>query len=96
MFFEENENSIKISELKSRLSENIKEHPYNLLTRIAEEKNDISIYIIDKEKVIHEFLILIDSGNEYVGLNIVGELTKEEVLRIYKMVNTENIPNIEN
>jgi hypothetical protein len=31
-----------------------------------------------------------------VGLNIVGELTKEEVLRIYKMVNTENIPIIEN
>lgn len=96
LFFEENDNSIPISELKSKLKENITEYEYNLLTKIADEENDISIYVIDREKVIHEVLILIESGNEYVALNIIGELTKEEVLKVYQMVNTQNIPNIEN
>ncbi|PLX11850.1 MAG: hypothetical protein C0597_14475 [Marinilabiliales bacterium] len=96
LFFEEKDNTIKISELNSSINENIKEFQYNLLTRIAEEDNDISIYIIDKEKVINEVLIIIESEKDYLGLNLIGELTKEEVLKVYKLINTQNIQNIEN
>jgi len=96
LFFEENDNSIKISEFKSKIETSIKEYEYNLLTQIADQDNNISIYVIDRDKVIHEVLLLIESGNEYVALNIIGELTKEEVLKVYKMVNTQNIPDIEN
>jgi len=96
LFFEENEDTRKIADLKSDIQENIKAFNYNLLTRIAEESSDISIYIIDKEKIIHEVLIIIESDNDYLGLNIVGQLTKEEVLKVYQMINTDNIQNMGN
>ena len=97
LFFQESENTnLTVTELKSKIHENIKGYEYNLLTRIAEKDTDISIYIIDKEDVIHEVLVLMESDDEYVGFNLVGKLTKEEVFKVYKMINTENIQNIEN
>lgn len=96
LFFQESENTnLTVSELKSKVDENLKEFEYNLLTRIAEENTDISIYVIDKEKVIREVLVLMESDDEYIGLNLVGTLTKEEVFKVYKMINTQNIQNIE-
>ena len=97
LFFQESENTnLTVSELKSKIHENIKGFEYNLLTRIAEEDTDISIYVIDKEDVICEVLVLMESDDEYIGFNLVGKLTKEEVFKVYKMINTENIQNIEN
>ena len=47
MFFEQNEHTITKDELKNKMSEKIMAAHYNLLTKIAQEGNDISIYIID-------------------------------------------------
>lgn len=97
LFFQESENTkFTVSELKSKIHENLKEFEYNLLTRIAKEDTDVSIYTIDKESVIYEVLVLMESDDEYVGFNLVGKLTKEEVFKVYKMINTENIQNIQN
>ena len=48
MFYEKHENAISIENLKKSMNLKIKEFNYNLLTRIAQEDNDISIFIIDK------------------------------------------------
>jgi len=94
LFFEESERSLSVLELKNSFNEKIIEYNYNLLTRIAEEKNDISIYIIEEEKTIYEVLITIVSEGEYLALNIVGQLTKEDVMEVYKSVNMQNIQNL--
>lgn len=91
MFFEESNNSITVDELKKSMNEKLKKYEYNLLTRIAEEKNDISIYVIEKEKVIHEVLVTIISDKEYVSLNLVGNLTKEEVMKVYKSIDLQKL-----
>ena len=96
MFFEESENSMKMDDLKTSMSQKLKDYNYNLLTRIAQENNDISIYIIKNEKIIHEVLITIISDSEYISLNLVGELTQDEVMEVYKAVNMDNIRNYNN
>lgn len=96
LFFEENENTLKISDLKSSLNAKIEKFNYNLLTRIAEEKNDISIYVIEKEKIIREVLITIVSETEYLALNFVGEFTKDDVMNVYKSINMQKIQDMDN
>ena len=96
MFFEESENSIKIDDLKTAMSQKVKDFNYNLLTRIAQENNDISIYIIKNEKIIHEVLITIISDNEYISLNLVGEFTQDEVMEVYKSINMQKIKDYDN
>lgn len=92
MFYEEKENSIGIDSLKKTMNAKINEFNYNLLTRIAQKDSDISIFIIDdNNETIREVLVTIVSKDGYVGLNIVGELTKEEVMQVYKSVNMQEI-----
>ena len=96
LFFEESEKTIQLTELNSSIKEKIKKHNYNLLTKIAQETTDISIYIIDQDDIIHEVLITIISDKDYIGLNLVGELTKEDVMDVYQAVNLDNIRNYDN
>lgn len=96
MFFEEKENTLKNSELKSSMKQKITDHEYLLLTRIAQEENDISIFMIKKEKVVHEVLITIVSDKEYISLNLVGNLTQDEIMEVYKSINMNNIQNYVN
>ena len=96
MFYEERENSLSMEDLKKSMNLKIKEFNYNLLTRIAQEDNDISIFIIDKDGIIREVLITIVSDDEYISLNLVGELTREEVMKVYKSVNMKEIINYTN
>ncbi len=91
MMFEEKENTLRLDELKQSLNTKIKDYNYNLLTRIAQEDNDVSIYIIESENSIREVLVTIISENQYMGINILGDLTKEEVMEVYKSINMENI-----
>ncbi len=91
MYFEKRENAMSIEDLKKSMNLKIKEFNYNLLTRIAQEDNDISIFIIDKDGIIREVLITIVSNDEYISLNLVGELTKEEVMNVYKSVKMQEI-----
>lgn len=96
LFFEEQDNSKPIKEVKDRIAEKIKAYNYNLLTRIAQEETDISIYIIDHEQVIREVLITFVVDNQYICFNVVGELTQDEVMKIYKSVNINEIVNYSN
>ena len=96
LFFEENEKSLKIADLKSSINTKLEKFNYNLLTRIAEEKNDISIYNIEKDKVIREVLVTIVSDGEYVALNFIGELTKDDVMGVYKSINIQKVQNLDN
>ncbi|MCK5028478.1 MAG: DUF4252 domain-containing protein [Bacteroidales bacterium] len=91
MMFEEKENTLTLDDLKHSLNAKIKDFNYNLLTRIAQEDNDISIYIIESENSIREVLVTIISENEYMGINILGELTKEEVMKVYKSINMDKV-----
>lgn len=96
MFFEEKDKSIKIGDLKSSMNQKLKEFNYNLLTRFAEENNDISIYIIENEKIIYEVLVTIVSDKEYISLNLVGNLTQDEIMKVYKSINMQKIHDYEN
>lgn len=91
MFFEEKANTIKLETLKQSFNNKVNDLNYILLTRIAEENNDISIYIIENEKIIHEVLVTIVSDNEYIGVNMIGTLTKDEVMNVYKSINMKKI-----
>ncbi|MCD4834200.1 MAG: DUF4252 domain-containing protein [Bacteroidales bacterium] len=91
MFFEEKDKSIKIGDLKSSMNQKLEEFNYNLLTRFAEENNDISIYIIENEKIIYEVLVTIISDEEYISLNLVGNLTQDEIMKVYKSINMQKI-----
>ncbi len=91
MFFEEKDKSIKIGDLKSSMNQKLNEFNYKLLTRFAEENNDISIYIIENEKIIYEVLVTIISDKEYISLNLVGNLTQDEIMKVYKSINMQNI-----
>ena len=91
MFFEEKDKSIKIGDLKSSMNQKLEEFNYNLLTRFAEENNDISIYIIENEKIIYEVLVTIISDKEYISLNLVGNLTQDEIMKVYKSINMQKI-----
>ncbi len=91
MFFEEKDKSIKIGDLKSSMNQKLEEFNYNLLTRFAEENNDISIYIIENEKIIYEVLVTIVSDKEYISLNLVGNLTQDEIMKVYKSINMQKI-----
>jgi hypothetical protein len=82
-----------LAELKTSVSKKVKDFNYNLLTQIAQESNNISIYIIDQDELIREVLITIVSDKEYIGLNLVGELTKDDVMEVYKAINMDNIKN---
>ncbi|NOQ27815.1 MAG: DUF4252 domain-containing protein [Bacteroidales bacterium] len=94
MFFEEKENTLKNSDLSSTMKQKITDSEYVLLTRIAQEDNDISIYVVEKEKVVYEVLITVVSETEYISLNVVGNLTQEEIMEVYKAVDMNNIKNI--
>ena len=96
LFFEESEETIKLNELNTTIKSSIKKFNYNLLTRIAQENNDISIYIIDQDEVIREVLILIISEKEYVGVNLVGKLTKDDVMNVYKTLDFNNLKKMSN
>ena len=87
---------MKTSELKSTFNSKIKDLNYNMLTKIANEGNDISIYIIDQDGIIREVLINIISEKEYISLNLIGELTKDEVMELYKTVDFNNLEGLEN
>jgi hypothetical protein len=96
MFFEEREKSRAISELKSSMNQKITASNYILLTRIAQKESDISIYVIEKEKVVYEVLITIVSDNEYISLNLVGNLTQDEIMEVYKSIDMQNIQDYKN
>ena len=95
MFFEQNEKSLTITDLKESVNTKIEKFNYNLLTRFAEENNDISIYVIDKDKIIHEVLITIVSEGEYIALDFVGELTKDDVMNVYKSINMQKVQELD-
>lgn len=96
LFFEESEKTMHLAELNSSIKEKVNEFNYNLLTKIAQETTDISIYVIDQDDVIREVLITIISDNDYIGLNLIGELTKDDVMQVYKAVNLDNVRNYNN
>jgi len=93
MFFEEKENSRTNSDLKTSMNTKISDSDYFLLTRIAQVDNDISIYVIEEETVVREVLITIVSQTEYIGLNIVGNLTQDEIMNVYKSIDMQNLQN---
>lgn len=96
MFFEQNERTYKIDDLKESMNVKIEKFEYNLLTRIAQEDNDIAIYVIDSGNTIHEVFISIVLDTEYIGLNFVGEFTKEDVMKVYESINMQKVKNIDN
>ena len=96
MFFEEKENTLKNSDLSNSMKQKITDNEYVLLTRIAQEDNDVSIYIIEKEKVVYEVLITVVSQTEYISLNLVGNLTQDEIMEVYKAINMQNIKDYKN
>lgn len=96
LFFEESEETIKLNELNNSIKSSIKEFNYNLLTKIAQEKNDVSIYVIDQDEVIREVLIIIISDKEYIGLNLVGKLTRDDVMNAYKAIDLNNLKDMSN
>jgi len=91
MMFEEKENTIKLEDLKQSLKTKIVDFNYNLLTRIAQEDTDVSIYIIESENSIREVLVTLISEEQYIGINILGDLTKDEVMKVYKSIDMDNI-----
>lgn len=95
MFFEEKEKTLKLSDLKDSMTTKVNDFSYNLLTRIAEENNDICIYVIENVKVIHEVLITITSKNKYVGINLIGNFTQEEIMKVYQSINMQKIQNFD-
>jgi hypothetical protein len=96
LFFQPKENTKSINDVKVSMNEKIKDLNYNLLTRIAQEKNDISIYIINQDDVIREVLIRIVSDTDFICLNVIGELSQDEVMQVYKSVNMNEILNYSN
>jgi hypothetical protein len=96
MFFEQTERTSKIEDIKESMNLKIEKFEYNLLTRIAQEDNDIAIYVIDNGNTIHEVFISIVSDKEYVGLNFVGEFTKEDVMKVYESINMQKLQSIDN
>ncbi|MBI9053002.1 MAG: DUF4252 domain-containing protein [Bacteroidales bacterium] len=96
LFFEEKDNTISINDLKKSMNLKIKSFNYNLLTRIAQENNDISIFVINNDEIIREVLITIVSDNDYISLNLIGEFSKDEVMQVYKSVNMKEILNYSN
>lgn len=92
MLFEEKENTIKLKDITDSMNAKLSEG-YNLLTRIAEENNDISIYVIELDKVIYEIIITIVSDKNYVGINMVGNFTQGEIMEVYKSINMQKIQN---
>lgn len=95
MLFEEKGNTMKMKDIKDSMNAKVSDFNYNLLTRIAEENNDISIYVIDINKVIHEVLITIASENSYVGINLIGNFTQDEIMNVYKAINIQKIQNFD-
>ncbi|MCG8411797.1 MAG: DUF4252 domain-containing protein [Bacteroidales bacterium] len=93
LFFEQKSGTMKIQELDKSLRTKINKSDYTLLSRVFHEKDDISIFIIDKDSVIREVLITICSDKEYLCVNLVGELTKEEVMTAYEAINIKTIIN---
>ncbi|MGM0504610.1 MAG: DUF4252 domain-containing protein [Bacteroidota bacterium] len=96
LFFEETETTISSNEVKDVMNRNIKGFNYNLLTNISQEQTDISIYIIEQESTIREVLVTLLSEKEYIALNVVGEFTKEEVLKIYQSINMQQVKSMGN
>ncbi len=96
MFFRESNSSISTNELKSSMDQKIKDYNYNLLTRITEKDNDVSIYIIEKEKIVYEVLVVVISDKEYFSMNLVGEFSQDEVMDVYKSINMQKIKEHEN
>ncbi len=96
LFFEENEQTYKLHELKESIHSKVESFNYKLLTRIAQEENDISIYIIENDTIINEVFITIVYDNEYIGLNFVGELTKDDVLKVYQSINMQKLQQMDN
>lgn len=96
MFFEEKENTQQMLGLKTSMNGKVKDFNYNLLTKIAEENNDISIYIIEHEKTIKEVLVTIISDKQYIGVNLVGTLTKDDVMNVYKTINMQKMKEFSN
>lgn len=96
LFFEEAKTTISRKEVKDAMNKNIKNFKYNLLTNITQEKTDISIYIIEQNTTIHEILVTLLSEKEYIALNVVGEFTKAEVLKIYQSINMQQIKSMGN
>ncbi|MCB2196113.1 MAG: DUF4252 domain-containing protein [Bacteroidetes bacterium] len=96
MFFEQNEKTSKLESIKESMNTKVEKFEYNLVTRIAQEDNDIAIYVIESDKIIHEVLIVIVSDKEYIGLNFVGEFTKEDVMKVYESINMQKLKNMDN
>jgi hypothetical protein len=94
LFFQPKENTKSINDVRASMNDKIKSLNYNLLTRIAQEKNDISIYIINQDDIIREVLIKIVSDTDFICLNVIGELSQDEVMQVYKSVNMNEIQNI--
>ncbi|OFX89100.1 MAG: hypothetical protein A2X00_16025 [Bacteroidetes bacterium GWE2_32_14] len=91
LFFEENDKSMKKSDLNNSLSEKITNQNYNLLTQITNENNKISIFVKDEKQIISELLFLIVSDDGLFCVDCLGSFKTEDALKLYKSINTENL-----
>ena len=91
LFFEENKNTATKTDVNNKINQKVKDFNYNLLTKITHENSNISIYIIEHEKIIKEVLFTTLSENEFLGVNVIGNFSKEEVLEIYQSINMQQV-----
>lgn len=90
LFFEENDKSLKTTDVKNNLLGKISDTNYNLLTQIIENESHITIYCKDENELIKELVFLIASEKELFCIDCVGNFKKEDALKIYKSINTES------
>ena len=95
LLFEENQNSIKTSDLISNLLQKIPQKNFNLLTQIAQEKSQISIYVIDENSDINEILFMVTSEKEMFCIECIGKFKKEDAFKIYKSINLDKIKSLD-
>ncbi|MFP4024353.1 MAG: DUF4252 domain-containing protein [Thiohalospira sp.] len=96
LFFEENKNSVTKNDVNNKINQKVKDFSYKLLTKITQENSNISIYIIEHEKIIKEVLFTTLSENEFFAVNVVGNFTKEEILKIYESINMQQVKSMSN
>ncbi|MEE4197376.1 MAG: DUF4252 domain-containing protein [Bacteroidales bacterium] len=96
IFFEETKHTVSNQEVSQTLQQKAKDANYQLLTQIAQEGTNISIFIFEQDKIIHEILFTALSEKDYFGVNVVGNFTREEVLKIYQSINMQQVKSMGN
>ncbi len=91
LFFEENDKSIKTTDVKNNLLEKISDVNYNLLTQIVNDSTNINIYCKDDQSIIKELIFLMVSDKDVVCINCVGSFDKEDAIKLYKSIDTQSI-----